>query len=252
MLNSKARLSLYYSTIIAQIRTVQERNLYLKNCNDIYTNFILSKIDTLPIAGETYEIHHIIPRALGGPNSIWNVISLSYYDHFKAHELRYLAYNQYVDNLFLRLRTNQTLNKRHLMIAASHLSQKENKSGFYDSLNQSSNGKKGGAKQTQKKMDKYREKLSKPVKQVFSKYMVWLNRANKEDIVRIFLADEIYLVKDLYLELHKCIPFKTSNITTVTSCLARVIKGERKTYVKWSLCVFDTFQDLEKYVESML
>ncbi len=57
-------------------------------------------------------------------------------------------------------------------------------------------------------MDKYREKLSKAVKKVFSKYMLWLNRANKEDIVKVFLADEIYLVKDLYFELHKCIFLK--------------------------------------------
>lgn len=174
-----------------------------------------------------------------------------YQDHFKAHELRYLAYNEYIDNLFLRLRTNQSLDKRNLMIAASHLSQKQNKTGFYNSSNQVFNGKKGGRKQTQKKISKYREKLSEPVKQVFSKYMLWLNRANKKDIVKFFLADEIYLVKDLYFELNVCIFFKNSNVTTVTSCLARVIKKERKTYVKWSLHVFDTFQDLEKFIEFM-
>ena len=69
MLNSKTELCLYYSTIIAQITTVKERNLYLKKCNEKYTRFILSKINTVYITGETYEIHHIIPRALGGPNN---------------------------------------------------------------------------------------------------------------------------------------------------------------------------------------
>lgn len=188
MLNSKAGLSLYYSTIMAHITTVEERNLYLKDCNDVYTNFFLSRVDTLSIPGKTYEIHHIIPRALGGSNDKWNLISLTYQDHFKAHEFRYVAYHEYVDNLFLRLCTNQTLNKRKLMIAASHISQKENKSGFYNSRNQSVNGKKGRIKQTQKKIDKYREKFSEPVKHVFSKYMLWVNRTNKKRDNQIFLS----------------------------------------------------------------
>lgn len=81
--------------------------------------------------------------------------------------------------------------------------------------------------------------------------MLWVHRTNKKEIVKFFLADEIYLVKDLYLQLNKCIPFKNSTITTVTSGLARVIKKERKSYGTWSLHVFDTFQDLKKFIELM-
>lgn len=198
------------------------------NIYKINKNFLLSRVDILPIPGKTYEIHHIIPKALGGSNNKWNLISLTYQDHFTAHELRYLAYHEYVDILFLRLRTNQTLNKRDLMIAASHVSQKENKSGFYNSRNQFFNRKKGGITQTQKKIDKYREKLSEPVKHVFSKYMLWVNRTNKKEIIKFFLADEIYLVKNLYLQLNTCIPFKNSTRTTVTSGLLARVKRTQK------------------------
>jgi hypothetical protein len=71
-------------------------------------------------------------RSLGGPDEDWNMIPLSYIDHFIAHQLRFEVYNEFVDKLFLRMRTGQTLEAHKDAVKASHASQKFNQTGFWN------------------------------------------------------------------------------------------------------------------------
>ena len=50
-----------------------------------YKNFILSRPGRDQTKQEGYEIHHIIPKALGGGNQENNLIKLTYREHFIAH-----------------------------------------------------------------------------------------------------------------------------------------------------------------------
>ena len=224
-------------------------NKYLFTCNDHYTNFILEKkkrtIGTKKKNKKLFENHHIIPRAVGGSDFMWNLIPLSYEDHFTAHQLQYQEYGEYVDALFLRFRTNSTAQKSAIMRVASHYSQKANKNGFYSSVVQSCNGKKGGAKQTQKKIVGYRKKLSLPVQHALSQYLLWEHHVSNTGI--IFLPNEISLVKGILQRLHELIPFQNSKITSLTSGLARVIKKERKSFCNWAVSTFSTYDNLQHY-----
>lgn len=65
----------------------------LKNENNSYSVFILSKLDRdLQSLTKIYLItqkHHIIPCHLNGPDSSWNLIRLTIEEHATAHELLY-------------------------------------------------------------------------------------------------------------------------------------------------------------------
>lgn len=49
-----------------------------------------------------YEIHHIIPRSMGGDDTGSNLVKLSYKEHFVAHKLLYKFTTGY-DNIMMSL-----------------------------------------------------------------------------------------------------------------------------------------------------
>jgi hypothetical protein len=57
------------------------------NYKNIYENFIKSRKDKIFLDTEYCEIHHILPRSLGGTNDLENLIKLNARDHYFAHML---------------------------------------------------------------------------------------------------------------------------------------------------------------------
>jgi hypothetical protein len=59
------------------------------NYQRIYDEFIANRLSKYPFKGRRKgrELHHIVPRILGGSNSTPNLISLTYSDHLFAHLL---------------------------------------------------------------------------------------------------------------------------------------------------------------------
>ena len=60
-----------------------------------YIRFIEScpKRDIKKITGELLDIHHILPRSLGGSDENYNLIKLTYKEHFVAHHILWKCYN---------------------------------------------------------------------------------------------------------------------------------------------------------------
>lgn len=72
---------------------------YLKEEDNSYSDFILSKLDpnTRDLRGNTTQLHHIIPLHQYGPNHNWNLILLTIEEHAQAHQLLYDNYQNSAD-----------------------------------------------------------------------------------------------------------------------------------------------------------
>ena len=57
------------------------------NYSKIYKSIIKNAQKRKPITGSFYEVHHIIPRSMGGSNSKDNLVKLTPREHFIAHRL---------------------------------------------------------------------------------------------------------------------------------------------------------------------
>jgi 5-methylcytosine-specific restriction endonuclease McrA len=63
---------------------------FLKSQRNEYSLFILERLSQSSFDSLTgTEIHHIIPRYAGGPNTDWNLIRLTFDQHTEAHLLLY-------------------------------------------------------------------------------------------------------------------------------------------------------------------
>nr|YP_009105649.1 putative HNH homing endonuclease [Xylochloris irregularis]AIT94362.1 putative HNH homing endonuclease [Xylochloris irregularis] len=179
------------------------------------------------------EKHHIIPKSLGGPDAEWNLVVLTHTDHYIAHNPRFKVYSEFIDQLFLRLRTGQTLQAQRDRIKASHKTQKFYQTGFFNKFQQVLRGKKGGKTQTPKKIEKYRTKLSLLIQQALASRMVWTNKYLEYPVV--IEPDECSLVLEVMKKLQEHRSFGTCQKSTITSGLARVMKGQRKSYQGWQV-----------------
>ena len=124
------KLKSSYEPIRNKIHSIEERNEYLRQCNDNYTLFILDKLAEKPnlnVAGELIEIHHIIPKACGGPETEWNKMRLTYSEHEKAHELRFQAYKEENDRRALLFRKNVNDSQRRAFLKKSLVTRREKK-----------------------------------------------------------------------------------------------------------------------------
>lgn len=230
-MKSKPELIQKWKLVLETIHSIEDMIFYLQNCDNLYASFILQKLEEAPKLLEQnipVEKHHIIPRSLGGPDAEWNIIVLTHVDHYLAHNLRFKVYSEFVDQLFLRLRTGQIVQAQRDRIKASHQTQKFNKTGFFNTFQQALRGKKGGKTQTEKKLENYRNKLSFLIQQALASRMVWTNKDIEYPI--IIEPHECSLVLELMKKLQEHRSFGTCQKSTVTSGLARVMKGQRKSY----------------------
>jgi hypothetical protein len=230
----------------AQISDKKTLLSYLKNTPNAYNEFMLHCLCNPPPTENTQK-HHIIPRHSGGPDEDWNMVTLTVEDHAKAHELRWETYKDKasalsLDELALRglrgeFNTEEMIKKR---VQLSHHIQKTEKKGRWDAKLQSMLGKKGGAKQTEAKAEKYKEKLSHSVKALLKKGSTWKHKDGKSSVT--FQAEELSLMIQLLeklIEVTKDADSKKQITETkksnATSLLARVIKGERLSAYGWQL-----------------
>lgn len=81
-----------------------------------YFNHYIKLVDSRQSRGlnrETgYEIHHIVPRCLGGENEQYNLVKLTYKEHFIAHKLLYKAFPE--DKKLTHAFTAMTMNKENI------------------------------------------------------------------------------------------------------------------------------------------
>jgi len=70
---------------------------FLKNGNNSYTQFILSKLERTYIPDKKTQKHHIIPKHQGGPDGDGNIIRLTLEEHATAHQLLFENYNTEAD-----------------------------------------------------------------------------------------------------------------------------------------------------------
>jgi hypothetical protein len=82
---------------IIQISNRNELIAYLEQEGNSYSNFILERIDRSSIEKKGNNVHHIIPRHMGGPDAEWNYITLTLEEHIQAHSFLYEDYQKLAD-----------------------------------------------------------------------------------------------------------------------------------------------------------
>lgn len=225
---------------------------FLENNPNSYNNFMLYKIEN---ESETLnqgitqnlaiESHHIIPKSVGGPDENWNLVNLTVEDHMSAHSLRYDVYQNLGDKLAVNLRTDTPITRESILarVALSHEASRRNQSGFWSSEQQAINGRRGGAKQTESKRAKYKEKLSPIIREKFQNTMVWSHPDFKQNL--IIPTKKVELIIDLLpIFLDALTPDSTyyknlENISnqSFTSSLSKVLLGKRNHYLQFRLLV---------------
>ena len=221
------------------INSSEEFRQWLKNNPNLYNHFILLRLEDPNYAPTEGEWHHIIPKHSNGPDEDWNTIFLTHKDHVEAHRLRAQVYNEPGDKLILNLFANPAMNTaeaKQERRARGHATQKRNKTGFSSSELQAKLGRKGGAKQTPKKVEKYKEKQNPIVTKTLEEGCRF--RFKNTDIVVIIPPKTIELLWEVHALFMAGVPEseekeKLANITVkvnFTSLLRKVLVGERKSF----------------------
>lgn len=97
------------------------------------------------------EKHHVIPSRLGGPDEDWNLVNVSYDEHFKVHQLRYHQYQEPGDRMALNPRQNtdeKTREKKAESSRKGHATMRDRNIGFQNPAVQSELGRRSGGKKT--------------------------------------------------------------------------------------------------------
>ena len=185
------------------------------------------------------ELHHIIPKHAGGGDPEWNLIYLSVEDHVEAHRLRLEVYNEAGDWLAMRFYTNPNMTTKEAQqarIEASHKAQQENRSGFWDPIQQAINGRRGGTVQTDAKIEQSIKKQTEVTSTTLSNPMLFEVIATGEKFMvqanTIRLLDEFRPIFLKYLpEGENKKRLAQTAKSNFTSSLARIFNGTRnKTY----------------------
>src|SRR5882672_8941090 len=58
---------------------------FIKNKYYLWYYQIIDKARKRGIPGEYYERHHIMPKCMGGTNDFWNIVNLTFREHFLVH-----------------------------------------------------------------------------------------------------------------------------------------------------------------------
>ena len=247
-----------YAPVIADITSVEERDQYLRSCNDVYSCFILEKLESegninppcrepAPIVdGDRVvhqdefpqlplESHHIIPRFCGGSDKPWNRITLSYFDHSYAHAIRYQAYGEEGDRLSLIFRTEfkkfATNEDRIAAQAKSLETRRRLQVGIHDPAVQSASGKKGGRRWTQSKRDALETRLSPVFRAARATGMTWIHKSGASCDIQ---PDGVQIPMDMVELLHSEHSYpEGTNMRAVPGALLKVIRGERQQNHGW-------------------
>lgn len=167
--------------------------------NDMYLSLVVTAINESlklsHIPGKT-EIHHIIPRSVGGTDVPWNRVLVTLQMHQELHLTRYAVYGDPNDDLATRFRSGDPIAyaKRAKL---SHRSQKKKGVGLGDSRLQASKGKIGGTKQTEAKVSKYLEKQKNSIKNFHLRGSCWVNKLVQPPLEVVYKPNEIRLIADL-------------------------------------------------------
>ena len=169
--------------------------------SELYVNRYERFIDSLKKQNvEGYsEVHHIVPRSMGGTNDTDNLIRLTARQHFIAHWMLWKAYGGKMTMAFHAMvyRYNKKI-KRHTKInSRTHLKLVEQHSQFLSLLN-TNNKYALGTKWTEESKQKMREIRAKQTipKESYEKSsmsmskLVWMNNGIKSCRINKSLVDE--------------------------------------------------------------
>jgi hypothetical protein len=202
------------------------------------------------VQSDRVEEHHIIPFHAGGPDVEWNLISLTPETHFEAHRIRAEVYQETGDINAFRLRGEQSVDLMERRVAAARSGEntrKQEGSGIYAPGVSSKGGKIGGRVKSVKKDFGHQTKMSNQVKELLDRGSTWKSafadpRHGKTNCSVTIPAKAVYTLPQLVNIFVEALPLgvdreqlSKANMTTVTSNLARVIKGQRPTAYGWKL-----------------
>lgn len=80
--------------------------------------------------GVYYELHHIVPRHMGGSNDSSNLVLLTFREHVLAHYMLWRIHNKNGDKLMFLLRSNQTEEAQRLRVKMAVESNRNGGKGF--------------------------------------------------------------------------------------------------------------------------
>ena len=201
------------------------------------------------------EKHHVIPSRLGGPDDDWNLVNVSYEEHFKVHELRYDQYKELGDRMALNPRQNTdetTRDKKAESSRKGHATMKERNQSFWNPHVQSELGSRSGGKKTPAREAAYEQQAANKgvYNEVFKKDLVFTYTKGETNIeletdagsfkrtgqIKSFLLDNMDDSDSMKQAIEKDKYF-TSNFNKVLQSLLPNPKADnsRNKYKGWSL-----------------
>lgn len=157
-LTKAEKIALYQNSEFAHIQSYEGLVEFLSNdANNPYNKLVLELMQREKTLTEEQrrsafdEKHHIIPVRKGGPDEAWNLISVTYEEHCKLHQILFELYGEEGDYKAANARKNAGPETREAKIEASrrgHATMKQRGIGFYDSNLQRELGKRSGGKKT--------------------------------------------------------------------------------------------------------
>ena len=215
--------------------------IYLKRHNNSYhylvTHLLTRKLVTQP--DTTYELHHIFPKSIGGPDKNWNLVKVTLREHRLLHLLRYRTYREHVDKLALTFLKQASDVRKARQISGSRSAVMLQSCGFQNPDVQKRAASKGRSNVTLKKRRGYFRRLHPQIQAHLNRDVVWsyCPHHGRESIDVDVLAHSCLTLVDLVRRLEVSgapVGSKGSKLTSKTSGLARVIKQARSHYGGWS------------------
>lgn len=104
---------------------------------EIYTTLINKAQSENRVKGSSvyYENHHIIPKHMGGLNTVDNLVLLTFREHYLAHYLLWKIHNKKQDKIVYLMRSNQREDAQKLRIESAVHSNRNGGMGFLNFTN---------------------------------------------------------------------------------------------------------------------
>lgn len=144
-LSKERRKQLYMLGPFSNITSSETLFQYLCENSNAYNEKVLTLLSRQNETTNSYdEIHHIIPRSVGGPDDSWNLICVTFEEHKELHYLRYNVYGEVADLIAARSRDGTFSFTKEEKTAASkrgHETMRKLQIGFYDPKQQAEFGR---------------------------------------------------------------------------------------------------------------